>query len=265
MVSTLSSGRCGEPPNAPALISVDFVDRVALGDRFGGVEREEFRRLLVASRGRDGVGGDRAADTGPTDMMASTLLSRIAAATLFGSNWIDADLVRRVRLGEILGGQNHDLVGRDVVLPQDHLEQRRCCFGDARQRQGAGRPGRDLLDRLLLGRVLGRSFGLGLGFAFGRLGASGTLGTIKATTFLRRIATTLPSFGMPVSWRTTARSASSLSMPPRRPRVPPGSTVVVRWMLVRSRASCAAIACTTRVSSLFGGPTAMRNCVGSVV
>ena len=39
---------------------------------------------------------------------------------------------------------------------------------------------------------------------------SGAEGTMNTTTFLRRIATTWPSFGIPVSWRTTARSAGAV-------------------------------------------------------
>src|SRR5687768_9481409 len=85
MVSTLSSGRGGEPPKAPALISVAsytglrsaMASAALIGRNVGG-------SLRVAATTASAVIGLL---TGPTARMASTLLSRIAAATLLGSNW----------------------------------------------------------------------------------------------------------------------------------------------------------------------------------
>ena len=106
--------------------------------------------------------------TGPTDMMTSTLLSRIADETLFGSNWITLILPASLGLSRSSADSITIWSGADVVLPQDHLEQldvaRRC----ARPRRAAGRPGRsvDLLDRLPWpfgcgGLALPLRFGLG--------------------------------------------------------------------------------------------------------
>src|SRR4051812_45886210 len=86
MVAVSSSGCCGEPPNAPALISsAEYTDsRAAMASaasmarNFGGSLPRIAAAITAAVIGLP---------TGPTDMMTSTLLSRIADATLLGSNW----------------------------------------------------------------------------------------------------------------------------------------------------------------------------------
>ena len=111
------------------------------------------------------------------------------------------------------------------------------------------------------------SLGLCGSLAFGRLSgglAGSALGTMNTTTFLRRMATAWPFLGIPASRRTTARSAWPLSMAAAAAGGPPSTTLVCSRMLNCSRANCAAIDCTTRVSSLLGGPTAMVSSVGCV-
>ena len=87
---------------------------------------------------------------------------------------------------------------------------------------------------------------------------------MNTATFLRQIATASPSFGMPISRRTIAKSAVPLSMAAMASRVPPSWMSGFRRTLERSRASCCVTACTTRASSLFGGPTAMVSVTGWV-
>ena len=226
MVSTLSSGRGGEPPNAPALISLDFVDRLALGDGLGGVDLEERRRLLAARRGGDRVGGDRAADRPDRhdDVDVAARGSRTRRCS--GSNWTTLILPASFGLLSSSALSIDDLVGGDVVLPQDHLEQldvaRRC----GRSRRGAGRPVCSIFSIFgLLAAGLRGAAAPALPLAQASAGfAARRSGTMNTTTFLRRMATAWPSFGMPMSRRTTARSAWPLVDAPRGVGGPPSLT-----------------------------------------
>src|ERR1044072_3767844 len=125
-------------------------------------------------------------DTGPTDMMASTLLSRIAAATLFGSYWMTLILSGAFGLAKssdiritILSGET--LYCRKITLSNSML------FGD-RPTTPRRRPTRSGIFSTgsFLDASLGAALALALPFA-AALGGSGALGTMKATTFLRRI------------------------------------------------------------------------------
>ena len=86
--------------------------------------------------------------------MTSTLLSRIAWLTLFGIELDDADLVLGVGLCDLLGAEDHDLVRRDAVLPQNDLQQFDVARRAADHAEALADDLLDLLDRLGLRRRL---------------------------------------------------------------------------------------------------------------
>ena len=189
-----------------------FVDRLALGDGLGGVDRQERRRLLAARRGGDGVGGDRAADRADRHDDVDIAVADRGGRRCSGRTGSTLILSGAFGLFEIVGGQHHDLVGRDVVLPQDHLEQFDVASASVRPRRAACRPVCSIFS--ILAALPWRGFAAALPLAPGLALAAARplLGTMNTTTFLRRMATAWPFFGMPVSRRTTARSAWPLSI-----------------------------------------------------
>ena len=210
--------------------------------------------------------------TGPTDMITSGLLSRIAAATLVVSSWTTLTLAGSFGLAR-------SLVLSIAILSGSTLYCRNTTFSSSMLTAVRPTTPRRLPIRpsslstasflsaasssvslsLLLAALPFLPLAAGLALA---VLVSAALGTMNTTTFLRRMATAPPSFGMATSRRITARSALPLSIAAAAAAGPPSTTSMWRRMLARSRASCAAIACTTRTSSLFGGPTANRSVSG---
>ena len=124
---------------------------------------------------------------GPTDMMTSTLLSRMAVATLFGSNWITPILPGAFGLAM-------SSLPRTTTLSAAMLYCRRIIFSSSTFR--GERP--TTPTRLPTTCSIFSIFSSGLVFAAalpfaglaGPFADSGALGTMNTTTFLRRIAIT---------------------------------------------------------------------------
>ena len=118
--------------------------------------------------------------TGPTDMMMSTLLSRIAWLTLFGSNW--TTLILSLALGLAISSEL-----RIAIFSGAIRYCRRITFNTSilrGERPTTPRRLPTICSIFSIGLAFGAFFPLA-GFA-----GSSALGTMNTTTFLRRIATT---------------------------------------------------------------------------
>ncbi len=188
--------------------------------------------------------------------MTSALLSRIACPTLLGSSWTTLTLSLRVRLGDIVVAEHRDLLRADAVLPEDRASADRDCAASGRPPPRAGRPA------ARASRPAWPPSTLPWRPCPSRLWpAPLALGTMKTTTFLRRIGDSGRSSasrrrGAPRQNRS--RSCPARSLPPAGPAPRRRRSRILR----RSRANCAANAWMIRASSLFWGPTAIFNSVG---
>ena len=178
-------------------------------------------------------------------MTTSGLLSRIADA----SWWCQSGRrrsCRLVRLAEIVGTQHHDLSVAMLYCRRIILSTRSMLPGPADHAEPTADQPVDFLDGLF-------RFGRGLALLAGLGVRRRALGTTNTTTFLRRIATAWPSFGMSTSRRTTARSALVLVDGGGCRWAGPSSDAEREGGCWRgARASCGAIAWTTGASSLLG-------------